>query len=146
MKPCFYCKKDFEPKKEKAKYCSTNCRVLAYQKRVRNGESFNGGISMKAKIDIIYNLLQESQLIKKTEEQPFKQKLINNSGGNDELYSEEKQNIKDKGWFIKNAPDAYDGEEVIRSFRNEIQNSIGLTARERSELLLALDSGNLLKY
>ncbi len=60
-KSCEYCKESFEAKKEKAKYCSDSCRNMAYQKRVRTGQT-DGALSMKAKIDIIFNKVQELSL------------------------------------------------------------------------------------
>ena len=72
MKECLYCKNEFSPKKDSAKYCSDSCRVLAYQKRVRSGESVSG-LSMRAKIDIIFNKVQELDLDKpkKTDHNPI---------------------------------------------------------------------------
>lgn len=57
-KQCGWCKEPFEPKKDTAKYCSDSCRNMAYQKRLRDGET-GGGLTMRAKIDIIFNKMQE---------------------------------------------------------------------------------------
>lgn len=37
MKICLKCNREFEPKKETAKFCSNSCRVMHYQKRKKDG-------------------------------------------------------------------------------------------------------------
>lgn len=52
MKECLYCKREYKPKTERAKFCSTSCRVMNNRK--------NGGNSIKPfQMKALYNDMKE---------------------------------------------------------------------------------------
>lgn len=123
MKECFHCKNEFSPKKDSAKYCSDNCRVLAYQKRVRNGES-GSGLSMRAKIDIIFNKVQNFNFEKPKSVQfnspPPSLKQVNF--------------IKDFTYYAKKIRECEIQDDYI-ILKNEITTAPNLTSKQRQVLL-----------
>ena len=78
------------------------------------------------------NIYENSENKGKIEKEPF---LSNNDTV-----------VKNMNWFLKNAPNSTDSQEDFLSFRAEIQKSPFLTGKERKELLLAFDTGNLITY
>lgn len=56
MKECLWCKKDFQEKKETAKYCSTSCRVMYNRKNPKDSIS---RVSMKVMYDLALRALEE---------------------------------------------------------------------------------------
>jgi len=55
MKECLHCKKEFQEKKETAKYCSDSCRVMFN----RNKPKVDKGLSTESKLDVLYNAILE---------------------------------------------------------------------------------------
>ena len=57
MKECLNekCKKEFENKKDTAKFCSTSCRVIWHRKNKGNPK----GLTEKQKLDVLYNSILE---------------------------------------------------------------------------------------
>ena len=150
MKPCLNCNNDFEAKKEFAKFCSTRCRV-AYNRKHPNQKNkvsnFEIRVLYNEMLDMLARLNSQEKVISEPKPQEIKQHLIEISKPKDEIYTQETpKNLKDRNWFLQNAPDSYDSPEVMIAFRKEIESSNGLSFRERKELLLAFDSGNLFKF
>lgn len=55
MKECLHCKKEFEPKKDTAKFCSTSCRVMNHQKKGKKKQEEIKPVQMQ----VLYNAVLE---------------------------------------------------------------------------------------
>lgn len=54
MKECLWCKKEFQEKKETARYCSTSCRVMFNRKFPKKKDDIS-----KTQLQVIYNAILE---------------------------------------------------------------------------------------
>ncbi len=55
MKQCLHCKKDFEEKRETAKYCSTSCRVMFNRNKPKEKKVF----TTESKLEVLCNTVMD---------------------------------------------------------------------------------------
>jgi hypothetical protein len=130
MKECLFCKKDFNPKKVHAKFCSDKCRV--YYNRISPKKDL--GLDWKKKIDLIFNKLIVCP------EPEVKIEPINDLFNEFDIRS--RQKIKDVSFFLKSGKELEFEYEFIE-WKKEVENCKDLSERDRKQLLDALSNGTL---
>lgn len=135
-KKCLKCGKDFEAKKESAKFCSTSCRVMYNRKHGGTGK-----IKFKpVQTDVLYNLLMDK--LSKVDFIPINTASYEGSRSNrivvdeGEMFPKSIKISKTKEYFQKRIMQGFDTAEEHMSFLDELNES-DLSDRVKQELTTA---------
>ena len=148
MKGCLHCKKEFEAKKETAKFCSTSCRVMWNRK---NGNKTKDAIQ-PFQMQVLYNSMMD--LIDKTIEkfgeipefeipvglQPSKKNGIHNTTSHT---AGQKLGIEKTFQQYMNEIADLEYEQEFKDKASEIQSATNLSQKQKDLLLINMRTSKL---
>lgn len=131
---CLNCKKEFQPKRDSAKYCSDNCRVRFYLKKVKIAKEQKPPLTFQVILNRMENVLEkiESRQSLPQYDAPKTERIFS-----DEPPKWEQPEITGKSVHqhlkeIANLDTPYEYEQKAK----EIEYDPNLTDKERKDLLL----------
>jgi hypothetical protein len=148
MKVCLKCKKEFEPKRERAKYCSDICRAAFHQsiKTAKRKLKFAGPTGKKA-ADLFNDFLKEVKTIKykAAAEQEYDSikanPILHDEPAMWQVQVPKTKIIRTVSWYLKQIEaieNESDGQELLTDIRSE-----SFSKPEKMSLISKLTNGRL---
>lgn len=129
MKECLNCKKEYEPKRDTSKFCSTSCRVRYHQK---HGKSKIKPVHMRVLYNEVMDLIQKAKL----EPQPS---YFGVATKDDVKWGQSSEPVKIRlrrpFLALQALVDECESQEQYEPLRKEIEEADHLTQREKAILL-----------
>jgi hypothetical protein len=132
-KKCLKCGKDFEAKKDSAKFCSTSCRVMYNRKHGGSGK-----VKFKpVQTDVLYNLLMDK--LSKVDFIPvskpnYDAPPVRNFNDEPPMFPQSNKIVRTKDYFQKRIMQGFDTPDEHMAFVDDVNES-GLSDMAKKELI-----------